>query len=51
VSFVCPENKPKTAQNGQKQTILNDFEMKIQKIGVQNQKMPQFCVGINVSFE
>ena len=30
---------------------MSDFEIKIQKISVQNQKMPQFCVGTNVSFE
>jgi hypothetical protein len=30
---------------------LSGFEIKIQKIGVQNQKMPRFFVGTNVSFE
>jgi hypothetical protein len=30
---------------------LNDFELKIQKIGVQNQKTTRFCLGTNVIFE
>jgi hypothetical protein len=29
---------------------LSGFERKIQKIGVQNLKMPQFCLGTNVIF-
>ncbi len=31
--------------------FLYFIELKIQKISVQNQKMPQFSIGTNVSFE
>jgi hypothetical protein len=50
-SFVCHENKPKSAQNGQNQAVLSDFEIKNPQVGVQNQKMPQVCVGTNVFFD
>jgi len=45
VSFVRRENKPKTAKNGLNKAVLNSFEIKIRKIGVQNQKIPQFSWG------
>lgn len=36
------ENRLKICKN---QAVLNDFEIKIQKIGVQNQKFPNFALG------
>ena len=51
VSFVWRENEPKSSKNGLNKAVLNSFEIKIQKIGVQNQKMPQFCGGTNNDFE
>jgi len=50
-SFVSLENESKSAKYGLNKAVLNDFKIKIPKIGVQNQKMPQFYVGTNNDFE
>ena len=42
---------PKISDFDPKMGIFSSFEIKIRKNGVQNQKMPQFCVGTNNDFE